>query len=71
MSRTIRKIPRNCYRHPKTFSERKMINGLLNDPDLKEMGVNLPNRYRRHIPDSWCDIVASAWYEIPKCKYPD
>lgn len=71
MSRTIRKIPLNCYRHPKTFSERKLLNSLKNDPDLKELGVRLPNRYNRWIPTSWDDIIAGAWYEIHKSKWPD
>ena len=69
MSRTNRKRPFNCYRNPKTFSERKLINSLKNDPDLKELGIKLPNRYNRWIPTNWDDIIASAWYEIHKSKY--
>lgn len=71
MSRTIRKIPLNCYRNPKTFSERKLLNSLKNDPDLQELDVKLPNRYNRYIPTDYDDIVASAWYEIHESKWPD
>jgi hypothetical protein len=71
MSRTNRNIPKDCYRIPKTFSERKLINSLKNDPDLKELGVHLPNRYNRWIPTSWDDTIASAWYELHKSKWPD
>ena len=71
MSRTNRNYPRNCYRNPKTFSERKLINSLKNDPDLEELGVKLPNRYNRFIPTSYDDIIAGAWYEIHKSKWED
>ena len=70
MSRTVRNIPRNCYRHPQTQNERRQINSLFHDPDLEELGVILPNRYNRYIPNSWDDLACSSWDQIHKSKYP-
>lgn len=66
MSRTYRKLPKclSCFRKPKTFSEKRLINSLKYDPDLKELGINLPNRYNRHLPDIYDDILVSAYDEV-------
>lgn len=64
MSRTYRKTPFSYLRHPKTFSELKLINHLKNDPDLMEFGVKLPNRYNRYIPTVFDDLIPSSYYQL-------
>lgn len=66
MSRTYRRLPMSysCFRKPRTFSEKRLINLLKNDPDLKELGIKLPNRYNRHLPDIYDEILVSAYNEV-------
>jgi hypothetical protein len=67
MSHTNRKLSYgfSCYRHPKTYNERRQIDALLNDRELLEFPLSKKNRLNRRkaIPTSWDDVVCSAYYE--------
>ena len=70
VTRTNRNIPVNRYpmRNPRTYSEKSQLEGILNDPDLKDLPVNKVNRMRSRrgekVPDMYSDIMISAYYEI-------
>ena len=65
MSRTYRKIDREgCYfRRFKTLNEKKQIESIQTDPELKEYKLGKINRLNRFIPDAYEDVVISAYYE--------
>lgn len=70
MSRTHRnaeKVNYRAYRHPKTFNERKQLEGLMFDDE-----VELRNRDKAKIvnlPTSYHDIVRSGYYEDYNWKH--
>jgi hypothetical protein len=61
MSRTYRNMEYDhIYRHPKTTSEKKQIEAIQTDPELKEYKIAKVNRLNRYIPNLYDDIVISA-----------
>ena len=70
MSDTHRKGFRSnyyAYRRPKTFNERKQLEGLIHDDK-----VELRNRDKakvRNLPDVYDDIVKSGYYEDYSWKH--
>jgi hypothetical protein len=66
VSRTYRKTPIDVghyLRHPKTFSEIKQLNWIKYDPDLKELGLPLPNRINKKVPTLFDDLIPSSYYQ--------
>jgi broad specificity phosphatase PhoE len=50
----------HIYRHPKTTSEKKQIEAIQTDPELKEYMISKANRLNRYIPSLYDDIMISA-----------
>ena len=52
-----------------SYNEKSQLEGILNDPDLKELPMSKVNRMRSRrgesgkLPDAWDDILISAFYE--------
>jgi hypothetical protein len=65
---------RNCsynrcvFRFPKTYNERRQIEGLLLEEDIQDFNLSKMNRIRKkkNLPTSWDDVVCSSYYEIYK-----
>jgi hypothetical protein len=64
MSRTYRNVDRNgYYRRFKTLNEKKQIEAIQNDPELKDYKLGKINRLNRFIPNAWDDIPIAALNE--------
>jgi hypothetical protein len=75
MSRTNRKIEyihSGALRYPHTENERKQLDGILHDEELKEFPVSGLNhmKAREHkLPSAWDDKIVSAYYETEHVAY--
>lgn len=69
MSRTNRSkfYSRAAFRHPRTTNEKKQLQYIANDPEIKEFSLSKMNRIQSRIserlPTAYSDIVISAYYE--------
>jgi hypothetical protein len=65
MSRTHRKEPKGSasIRHPKTLSERRQLQCLINDLPNYDYKISKTNRMNRHIPHSFDDLKASSYQQ--------
>ena len=57
-------------RNMRSYNEKSQLEGILNDPELKDLPVSKVNRMmsRRgesgRLPDAWDDLTVSAYYEM-------
>ncbi len=70
LTRTHRNLPKSyTMRNIGSYNEKSQLEGILNDPDLKELPMSKVNRMRSSrgesgkLHDEWDDILISAFYE--------
>ena len=70
VTRTHRNLPKRYpMRNMGSYNEKSQLEGILNDPDLKELPMSKVNRMRSRrgesgkLPDAWDDIIISAFHE--------